>query len=108
MSDLVDDISGSVKIMAKLQDDDYAVSLYRAFCNVTWVDSMNEQWSASWRCSGGLIAGWRNKGENYMNFYCSGGEGKVSEEIATDLAELGWFVYAGDVPEGALRIFDIS
>lgn len=106
---LEEDIEKSKKIISKLQDDDYALAMYAAFCNVTWIeDKTNQKWSISWRASGGLIARLRGKNESYIDFYCSGGEGKVSEEIEHDLAEIGWFIYRDDLPEGALMVFDIS
>jgi hypothetical protein len=70
-------------------------------------------WSASWRSAGGIVADLRNQGEDYMDYYCSGikggmsydpkdddeyfaknkyvSEGDVTEEIAKDLASIGWF-----------------
>jgi hypothetical protein len=68
-------------------------------------------WSASWRGAGGIVADLRNQGEDYMDYYCSGirnveyddnenkwwdeagyaSEGEVKDEIAKDLASIGWF-----------------
>jgi hypothetical protein len=79
----------------------------------TWPILAEEYWSASWRGAGGIVADIRNKGEDYMNYYCSGmgglatydleegdkymtekkfvPEGTVTDEIAADLDRLGWF-----------------
>jgi hypothetical protein len=76
-------------------------------------DPDKDLWSASWRGAGGIVADLRNKGEDYMDYYCSGmrgglsydgkddddyfertgyaNESQVTEEIAADLDKLGWF-----------------
>jgi len=75
----------------KLADEEYAVDMYRALCNMRWENkSTGKIYSCSWRYAGGLIADIRDVGENYMDFYCSGNEGHVSESIETDLNNLGW------------------
>jgi hypothetical protein len=98
--------------------DSYAQNMYAAMCNMRWQKAevwptlKDEYWSASWRSSGGIVAELRAKGEDYMDYYCSGikggmsydpadddeyfaknnyvSEGEVTEEIAADLAKLGW------------------
>lgn len=123
--DLVEDIRNSPEMMAKIRADDrrYAQNLYAAWCNMQWCpkefwpvlrqDPDKDLWSASWRGGGGIVANLRNKGEDYMDYYCSGmggfatydleegkehmastgyvPEGVVTEEIAQDLDKLGWF-----------------
>lgn len=119
--DLVEDIRNCPEMMAKIRAEDrrYAQNLYASWCNMqwckrdTWPILAEEYWSASWRGSGGIVAELRNKGEDYMDYYCSGmrgglsydpdddkdyfektgfaSEGEVTEEIATDLDNLGWF-----------------
>jgi hypothetical protein len=44
----------------------------------------------SWRYAGGMVADIRNKGEDYMDFYCSGREGLVNDEFADDMYNMGW------------------
>lgn len=82
----------------KLMDDSYAQALYAALCNVIWVHKeTSEQYSCTWRYAGELIAGLRDVGENYLDFYCSGfsgndmPEGLVRKDIEEDLGELGWY-----------------
>jgi hypothetical protein len=75
-------------------------------------DPDKDLWSASWRGAGGIVANLRNKGEDYMDYYCSGmgglatydeqegeaymskmkfvPEGQITDEIADDLNKLGW------------------
>lgn len=121
--DLVEDIRNCPEMMAKIGAEDrrYAQNLYAAWCNMQWCKRdmwpilKEEYWSASWRGAGGIVAELRNRGEDYMDYYCSGmrgglsldpnntdddeyfertgyqSEGVVSDEIATDLDKLGWF-----------------
>ncbi len=120
--DLVEDIYRSDEILTKIRSNDcYAQNLYAAFCNMRWQKLevlpilKEEYWTASWRSAGGIVAEFRNKGEDYMDYYCSGmggfsafddeteeeakerfsktgyvPEGKVTEEIQNDLNKLGW------------------
>jgi len=104
----------------------YAQNLYAAMCNRdfqkndVWPLLKNETWSASWRSAGGIVADMRGEGD-YMDWYCSGIRGGISEsdladmtaeqqeryhwyeknfvsesavtdEIRTDLMKLGWLV----------------
>lgn len=121
--DLVEDIRNCPEIMAKIRSRrDYAQNLYAAWCNMRWCpkdlwpairqDPDKDLWSASWRGAGGIVADLVNRGEDYMDYYCSGmggvadydtdpdewrkdtkfvPEGEVTEEIANDLDQLGWF-----------------
>lgn len=82
------------------QDRGYATDMYRAMCNMQWFYGIEEcakepqereVWTCSWRYAGGMIAKLRCQGEDYMDFYCSGREGTVTQEIREDLAELGWY-----------------
>ena len=86
-------------ILEKVRADEaYAQNLYAAMCNNGFIKLdvipilKQEEWSASWRYAGGLVAEIRNKGEDYMDFYCSGNEGHVTSEITHDLLNLGWVV----------------
>jgi hypothetical protein len=80
------------------ESDDYAKALYAAMCNMGWQQMdvipilKDEYWSCSWRYSGGIISRLREEGD-YMNWYCSGNEGTVADEIREDLAKIGWQPY---------------
>ena len=88
--DLVEEIRNCPEMMAKIRADDrrYAQNLYAAWCNMQWCpkefwpilrqDPDKDLWSASWRGSGGIVADLRNKGEDYMDYYCSGMRGGLS------------------------------
>jgi hypothetical protein len=77
----------------------YSQNLYAALCNNRFFYG-NQQWTCSWRMSGGIVADMRDCGEDYMDWYCSGmadKEGYVSESVVTDeirldLLKLGWVV----------------
>jgi len=119
--DLVEDIRNCPDMMAKIRAEDrrYAQNLYAAWSNMQWCKRelwpvlKEEYWTASWRGAGGIVADLRNKGEDYMDYYCSGmrgglsfdgkddddyfertgfvSESDVTEEILNDLDKLGWF-----------------
>lgn len=77
--------------------DEYAKQLYAALCNNSFQKLAvipilkNQTWHCSWRYAGGIIADMRKQGD-YIDWYCSGGEGTVTEEIREDLKKLGWIV----------------
>ena len=106
-------------ILEKVRSSDvYAQNLYAAICNndfqkrELWPILAEQTWGASWRYAGGIIADMRQEGD-YIDWYCSGirgplldsdvneenfitkgyvGEGTVTDEINTDLYNLGWIV----------------
>jgi hypothetical protein len=86
------DLNESAEIKERVKDDRFANELYAALCNVDWYKD-DISWACSWRYSGGLVADLRDRGEDYLDFYCNGGEGAVSEEVAEALAKLGWTKY---------------
>ena len=80
--------------------ESYSQNLYAAMCNNLFYKN-DEEWSCSWRYAGGVVADIRSVGESYMDFYCSGigsgheeyvGESFVTDEIRSDLLELGWTI----------------
>lgn len=100
--DMAADMAAAPWLVAKVKASDvYAKALYAALCNMQWqqIDVLsilkNEFWGASWRAAGGIIADLRNEGD-YMDWYYSGNEGHVVDEIHDDLARLGWRLWHGD------------
>ena len=90
--------------------DAYAQNLYAALCNNRFF-KYDEEWTCSWRYSGGLVAELIRNNDSintvrdsmdYMDWYCSGigadncegyvAESCVTSEIANDLLNLGWII----------------
>ena len=99
--------------------DDYAQNIYAALCNQDWQKNdvwpmlKGETYSCSWRYAGGIVADMVEAGD-YIDWYCSGikgdlteiqiaeakekgmdivhyvGEGHVTDEIREDFFKLGW------------------
>jgi hypothetical protein len=72
-------------------DDGFARELYAALCNMQWCLSQGgELVSMSWRSAGATVANLADRGECYMDYYCSGNEGTVSRRVGEALGVLGW------------------
>jgi hypothetical protein len=88
------DLRSTDWILAKVRASEaYAQNLYAAMCNQdfqkndVWPVLKNETWSCSWRYAGGIVADMRGEGD-YMDWYCSGIQGIVTEaELAEMTAE---------------------
>jgi hypothetical protein len=107
--DLVENIYQSDEILTKIRSNDsYAQNLYAAFCNMRWQKLevlpilKDEYWTASWRSAGGIVAQFRNKGEDYMDYYCSGMGGFAAFDDETDEEAKAQFNKRGYVPEGVV------
>lgn len=97
-SNLEHDLRTTDWILQKVRaSDDYARDLYAALCNndfqenSVWPVLKDETWGCSWRYAGGIIADMRESGD-YIDWYCSGNEGRVTDEVRQDLLRLGWCV----------------
>lgn len=108
---LEDDLLKTEWIRTKCRErESYAQNLYAAMCNNLFYKN-DEEWSCSWRYSGGLVAQLiRDDSKlniirdnmDYMDWYCSGigtdhvpgyvPESVVTPEITSDLLNLGWTV----------------
>jgi hypothetical protein len=105
--------------------DSYAQNVYAALCNQDW--QRNDVWpllkgeiySCSWRYAGGIVADMVEAGD-YIDWYCSGikgdlteeqiasgleqgmdlvryvGEGHVTDEVREDFFKLGWLPVDSD------------
>jgi hypothetical protein len=87
------DLRSTEWILEKVRGDDvYAQNLYAAMCNndftkrEMWPILKDQRWSCSWRHAGGIIADMQEKGD-YIDWYCSGIRGEVSEEELKELDE---------------------
>jgi hypothetical protein len=101
IKDLEKDLFNNQNILDKCKHSKvYSQNLYSAMCNNRFFYGENE-WTCSWRMSGGIVADLRDCGEDYLAWYCSGiysdldgyvGESVVTDEIRLDLAKMGWIV----------------
>ena len=70
----------------------YAQNLYAAMCNNeftkndVWPILTDKRWSASWRSAGGIVANMIEKGD-YIDWYCSGIRGDMSDEEYMNLSK---------------------
>jgi hypothetical protein len=76
-------------------DPTFAQELYAALCNNQFIHRDMEQpdqdyWSCSWRYAGDVVSGLDANGGDYLDYYCSGNEGRLSSRVADVLALLGW------------------
>lgn len=78
------------RILELLQDDGFAKEFYAAACNADWTHESGYVENATWRGNGGWVAELRGRGENYLDFYCSGGEGTITPRVEAELERLGW------------------
>jgi len=103
--DLAEELAQDPDILHRVKDNVYAHKLYAALTNTEWqpddvMDILKDAtWSGSWRVVGGVIAELRNEGD-YLDWYCSGNEGYVHEDIRQDLKRLGWVCVEEDTPIG--------
>ena len=73
-------------------DESYAQNLYAAICNNEFVKNdvwpllTDKRWSASWRSAGGIVANMIEKGD-YIDWYCSGIRGDLSDEEYNDMTK---------------------
>lgn len=83
-----------------MQDDDFASKLYCSLENQEWryvmSDAPKPAFSCSFRYAGGLVADLRDKGEDYMDWYCTWANpdyqmAHVYPEVESALGELGWY-----------------
>jgi hypothetical protein len=93
---LEDDLMTTEWIVEKCNNsENYCKELYAALCNNVfqsvdiWPTLKEDKWSCSWRYAGGIIAKIIDEGD-YLDWYCGGSEGFVSEQIQEDLFKIGW------------------
>jgi hypothetical protein len=86
------DLEHDIKALADQarSDLEFAVELYGALCNADWRHDDGTEWHGSWRYAADVVAHLRGCGESYYDFYCSGGEGKITDRVAETMAALGW------------------
>ena len=71
-------------------DTEFCKDVWSSMANIVWKHKASgEEYSASFRYAGGLIAEIREEGD-YMDWYCCGPYETVSDEIKKGLAKRGW------------------
>lgn len=99
MEDAFDRIDEALRPLAL--NNETAHEVYAALCNVAWVPDAHEAQAYveargdgvcawSWRAAGGYVADLRDRGETYLDFYCSGNEGVVSDAVREAMASVGY------------------
>lgn len=108
--DLEKDMIANKEVVVYMADKNIAADFYRALCNMQWMHIQETPedelivnklkgvespcWSCSWRHAGAIISDIRNKNygtsEDYMNWYCSGNEGYVSDIVESTFNKMGW------------------
>jgi hypothetical protein len=87
------DLEHDIKALADRarNDREFAVELYGALCNADWRHDDGTAWpGGTWRYVGDVVAHLRRRGEDYLDFFCSGGEGEITTRVAEAMAQLGW------------------
>jgi hypothetical protein len=93
------DIQDSVMVKTKMRSSkDYCKRFYATLCNNELYKD-NDVIGYSWRSTGALVADILCTGD-YLDWYCSGNEGYIDEEVEQDLLDMGWQVkpYPADEP----------
>ena len=87
------DLRSTKWICDKVKEHEYyAQNLYAAICNNDFVKNdvwpllQGKTWSASWRSAGGIVANMREEGD-YIEWYCSGIRGELSDEEYNQLTK---------------------
>jgi hypothetical protein len=97
--DLERDLALSARIRGLVCSDLFATLLYGALCNTTWLHkATGTPWHCSWRDAGAVVAGLRCEGD-YLDWYCSMGEGLVDEQVLAEIWTFGWEPAAAEPPE---------
>ncbi|HJU20578.1 MAG TPA: hypothetical protein VJ770_29365 [Stellaceae bacterium] len=97
--DLERDLGLSPRIRGLVRSELFATLLYGALCNTTWRHkATGTLWHCSWRYAGDVVAGLRCQGD-YLDWYCSMGEGLVDEQVLAEIEALGWELAEASPPE---------
>lgn len=93
--DLERDLLQNPQLCERAQNDrDFAKALYGALCNNRYRHESDPEsmqlWSCTWRYAGGILSEMTNSSGGYLDFYCSGNEGCVTDGVRFELRKLGW------------------
>lgn len=97
--DLENDLGISPRIRGLVRSELFATLLYGALCNTVWRHKATGiPWHCSWRHAGGVVANLRCQGD-YLDWYCSMGEGLIDEQVLAEIGTLGWELAEAEPPE---------
>ena len=97
-ADLERDLGLSFRIRGLVRSNLFAMLLYGALCNTTWRHkATGTLWQCSWRHAGGIVADLRCEGD-YLDWYCSTGEGLVDDQVLAEIEALGWGLAEANPP----------
>ena len=97
--DLERDLLRSDRLRALVRSRLFATLLYSALCNTIWrKDVGGPVWSCSWRHAGAVVANLRGEGD-YLDWYCSMGEGLVDEQVMAEIEAIGWKLVEASPPD---------
>jgi hypothetical protein len=97
------DLERALRLSRRMRDlvssELFATLLYGALCNTTWRHkATGTPWHCSWRYAGGVVADLRGEGGDYLDWYCSGGEGLVDDQVIAEIEALGWGLVEANPP----------
>ena len=99
------DLRSNERMLSKARNSEvYCEQLYAALCNNQFFYG-DKEWTCTWRFAGGIISDMIQKGD-YIDWYCSGNEGFVTDEIKLDLMMMGWIVKPYDVKQKRLEALE--
>lgn len=97
--DLRLDLGRSARVRELVRSELIATLLYDALCNTLWRHgATGTPWRCSWRAAGGIVADLRGEGD-YLDWYCSMGEGVVDERVLAEIEALGWALVEAEPPD---------
>jgi len=64
--------------------------IYETLTNNEWVNAKGEHGGLTWRGCGGVLADLIGEGEDYLDYYCHGDEGRVDPDVRIALSNAGW------------------
>ncbi len=97
LADLERDLAMSARMRGLVGDSDlFAQLLYAALCGTVWRhEDTGRHRRVGWRSAGAVVAGLRGGGD-YMDWYCSGNEVTVDEQVLAEVRRLGWDLLQAD------------